>query len=374
MIYTIDFENIDIRQILVSAIKSEIKSNLFSDIQRLLQIQIEEALLNSGLIVTKELQGNSYARGELINVEPIKNSYGELLDVEFCNKYGVDKEAMSAINYYCSHFKNIPSLDTLKRFPEFSFGNFYFELENENITIEIKKNSKIKITGYSFSNETKWKKTNVIFYGIRFNYNLVLDIVKELENENIDFIPVETRLGYVTYPTFFIDQISGEFYCCSCFKGKIDWQNDFFRFNNFDYENEIKKRIENVKYKDKICHICTEKVPEYTYGSEMYYNSFVQRYLPYFYLNSKILTGSIFSSDKQQEFETELREKLDYPSAKRKNKWISETIVYKIVQEFFPNNEIIFHYRNKELNRLELDIFVPHIKLGIEYQGIQHFE
>ena len=52
---------------------------------------------------------------------------------------------------------------------------------------------------------------------------------------------------------------------------------------------------------------------------------------------------------------------------------VSETILTKIVQGIFSNLEIIRHYRPKWLDGLELDIFISDFKLGIEYQGQQHF-
>lgn len=52
---------------------------------------------------------------------------------------------------------------------------------------------------------------------------------------------------------------------------------------------------------------------------------------------------------------------------------VSETILTKIVQRIFSNHEIIRHHRPKWLDGLELDIFISDLKLGIEYQGQQHF-
>ena len=40
----------------------------------------------------------------------------------------------------------------------------------------------------------------------------------------------------------------------------------------------------------------------------------------------------------------------------------------------FEEHEVIFHYRGKELQGLEIDIWIPTLKLGFEYQGIQHFQ
>ena len=54
-------------------------------------------------------------------------------------------------------------------------------------------------------------------------------------------------------------------------------------------------------------------------------------------------------------------------------KWITEVHIYRIVRQLFDADEVVFHYRGKELQGLELDIWVPKYALGVEYQGEQHF-
>ena len=54
--------------------------------------------------------------------------------------------------------------------------------------------------------------------------------------------------------------------------------------------------------------------------------------------------------------------------------WTSETILYQIVQTLFPNYTVHRHYRPEYLENMEFDIFIENVNLGIEYQGIQHFE
>jgi len=53
--------------------------------------------------------------------------------------------------------------------------------------------------------------------------------------------------------------------------------------------------------------------------------------------------------------------------------WVSETLLYQIVSRLFARYEVIHHHRPDWLDGLELDIFVPELQLGIEYQGQQHF-
>ena len=51
-----------------------------------------------------------------------------------------------------------------------------------------------------------------------------------------------------------------------------------------------------------------------------------------------------------------------------------EMKLYKILSENFPNEEIIYQYKNKKILGLKsLDIFFKNQQIGIEYQGRQHF-
>lgn len=54
--------------------------------------------------------------------------------------------------------------------------------------------------------------------------------------------------------------------------------------------------------------------------------------------------------------------------------WVSETLLYSIVQRLFPGIEVLRHHRPPWLQGLELDIVLPSLAVAIEYQGQQHFE
>jgi hypothetical protein len=105
----------------------------------------------------------------------------------------------------------------------------------------------------------------------------------------------------------------------------------------------------------------------------MYYSTFMQRYLPYHRLLSrKRYHTDIYDGKEYREIENNLRGHFGYPRIGQK--WISETMLYKIVDTLFSNTEVVHHYRGKELEGLELDIWIPTKKLGIEYQGAQHYK
>lgn len=53
--------------------------------------------------------------------------------------------------------------------------------------------------------------------------------------------------------------------------------------------------------------------------------------------------------------------------------WVNETLLSQLVSRLLPGEEVLRHYRPDWLSGLELDLFIPGRKLGIEYQGQQHF-
>lgn len=173
-------------------------------------------------------------------------------------------------------------------------------------------------------------------------------------------------------------------------------------------------------YKDNICHACLRKIPNYSYCNPMYGGVFKRTYGWYIRAKSYewgiepdfanvILVESIpdeliyiYNStllpvlrkikqeqasdrehfDVQSELmkarrtffnivENEVREITGYK--KIGEGWISETQLFYIIKDIYPQYEILRHFRPKFLEYLELDIFIPELNLGIEYQGQQHY-
>jgi len=74
----------------------------------------------------------------------------------------------------------------------------------------------------------------------------------------------------------------------------------------------------------------------------------------------------------QNVIENEVRRKFGHK--KVGEAWTSETILYYIVKKLFPQYTVHRHHIPDFLQGLELDIFIEEIKIGIEYQGIQHYK
>ncbi len=179
--------------------------------------------------------------------------------------------------------------------------------------------------------------------------------------------------------------------------------------------------IDYLLFQSRLCHECNKSIPSYKYCVEMYGGAFKQNLG--WYINKQayefgidpwgpnilrdrcpqeilelikldlvdtpelyrklILTERDRAKALWKEFnrqhqkiwniiESEVR--LKFGHKRVGEAWTSETILYNIICSLFPDKKIIHHYRPDFLQGLELDIFIDDFKLGIEYQGIQHFE
>lgn len=111
------------------------------------------------------------------------------------------------------------------------------------------------------------------------------------------------------------------------------------------------------------------------------YNKFAYKFLPglieYLMNRRRKLYKEI--GDKRKEFEQYIRkgrnyyrEKFDLP--KLGEGWISETTLLKLVKKHFKDLPVYHNNHPSWLKGLELDIYIPDIKLAIEYMGKQHYE
>lgn len=206
------------------------------------------------------------------------------------------------------------------------------------------------------------------------------------------------------------------------------------KWQGIDFPPEIwkslneQKPIEFFEYAKNLCHLCNNKIPrgdeldEVNFGLQFFIYRNMLRYKygiilsPWKIIREKcpadlldlIETDKALvwaevrklnpSSTELLKLKKEVREKIDEmmnPVFRQDNKirsyienelrlkyglkeigdfWSSETKLYEIIKEIFPDDKIERHFRLSYLKGLELDIFIEKLKIGIEYQGKQHFE
>lgn len=102
------------------------------------------------------------------------------------------------------------------------------------------------------------------------------------------------------------------------------------------------------------------KYHEYYIGYDPVYHNEFDCYI------RNILKNVSFPNAKIINPETELK--------KLRGKWIHEKLLYNIIEGLFSDYTVQYHYRAPWLEGLELDIYIENLNVGIEYQGIQHYE
>ncbi len=186
-------------------------------------------------------------------------------------------------------------------------------------------------------------------------------------------------------------------------------------------ENAAQSIINHLNFENEICHECNKTTPTYSYCHSMYGGVFEQNFGWYINKQSyeygvtpvsfKILddvcpdevfslldggkkefltkynglceTDLIMAQARDSNFqkcsrkirkiiENEVRVKFGFK--KVGEAWATETLLYQLVCQIFPKEKVYRHYRPDFWEYLELDVFIPSLNIGIEYQGIQHSE
>jgi len=107
----------------------------------------------------------------------------------------------------------------------------------------------------------------------------------------------------------------------------------------------------------------------YGYQIRKNYNS--QPYAQKDILLEKLPGLESYARDISRRAENALREDIGLPRVGEG--WIAETRLYYEIKERLNNLEVIQHFNDKWLGKQHLDIYIPSLKIGIEYHGEQHF-
>lgn len=164
----------------------------------------------------------------------------------------------------------------------------------------------------------------------------------------------------------------------------IDGKEFFFRNRNVTtpkLDETFWKSPGNIfRFENKICEVCNGRTPKHYYCNQIYGSPFAQVYGAW--IRAELIRQGYFQWPNGveatarralwNESENKIRAIVGIPLIGEQ--FISETLLFKTVAYLLNDHEVIHHYRSDWLGRQELDIFVPSLKLAIEYQGEQHFK
>lgn len=357
------------------------RGSFFHDVRNAFKKQLESVLSAYGigtfpestLGYTNYLQDSRSVSGNsLIKHTGWHNDIKQELDMKFCAGYGHEDYSLTAINYIDRAYCELPSLQPFVKVKDFSLGNILILVQNGDYEIDVVFGKGLRAAGYAHQISPRKKKSYFCLFGIHFDNDLLSDLATSDSPCHHDLD--EIRIGTISYPFLSICRRCGKLFTCTCFADYYSVKDDIVRLLPYgNSEQELRSQVENIQALNGICSLCTGRVPSHLYGSDMYYSPFLQRYLPYYNLFSRKTFGhDVYEGEDHKKIENEVRGSFGYP--KIGEKWISETILFNVVNTMFSPMEVVHHYRGIELQGLELDIWIPEIRLGIEYQGAQHYQ
>lgn len=204
-------------------------------------------------------------------------------------------------------------------------------------------------------------KFTVEFLHLRIGKDIISKIIDRTNETTPCLLP--SRLGVWEWRQTFYNKITGEAFFCKCFETAIQRSGLYVKSNCHQH---IKIAINGKSFKESICHLCTNTNSDLFYCSPMYGSAFRVRYGAY------IKKVSIENEIDEREAEDVVREKKGV--AKIGERWINETLLYNYIDILFPQYTVEREASPSWLGKQRLDIYIPDISLGVEYQGEQHFK
>lgn len=360
------------------ALPLKTRGDFFSDLRAMLRESFTDALGDAGIATVRWSARPKLVRANVVNSDtPIRHRAGQRQEVQvlnagFCAGYGIDEYSVAAINYLCGPYARLPALSSFLAVNGFSAGNIVVPLAAGSDSPVFAPSSPLLFTGHVADTGPRKRKPYVALLGVHFENGALReslgDSVRLMDHDTCDPAWLdELRLPQLTFPALYICRWCGQLHSCECFRPHVD-RDEQRRY--LGSKSDLLARVENTRFIDGLCHLCRGGVPRHQYGNAMYYSSFAQRFLPYIELFAR--RNGDPDGIGTREAENAVRAHFGFPAIGER--WTSETILFRVVEGIVAPREVIHHYRGRELEGLELDVWIPELRVGIEYQGQQHYQ
>jgi hypothetical protein len=355
------------------------RGDLFHELRKAFKTGFDARLADAGVDTRPELEfgHTSYLKSRnVVTLGSLRKPTNWTTDIENCARYGHTDYSLKAL-FEPREYAYLPSLRAFHDVDRLCIGNVLSCVANTASSIEVQLDDSFKLVGCAQDISPRKRKSYIVLLGVEVPRDPLGTVFEETlsgctcELEDLD---EHSLSAAYQYPALFICRRCAKLYTCTCFDRYYDVADDISRFLPYGGSDPLlASAAKDIRTRDGICSLCTGVTPRLKYVHPMYAGRFLQSFYPYAKLYSRRRHGkALLERADEREIENELRERFGYPLVGQG--WLTETMLFKIVQQIFSGCEVVHHYRGEEMERLEIDIWVPSITLAIEYQGEQHYE
>lgn len=170
-----------------------------------------------------------------------------------------------------------------------------------------------------------------------------------------------SKLGVWEWRQTFYNKITGEVSFCSCFMDALESDYEPLSIKH----SHLQRALKQNSFKEGICHLCTKSNSDLAFCHEMYGSAFKVKYGAY------IRKFEIQEGIDEKEAENKVRDLKGV--ARIGERWINETLLFNYIQVLFPDRTVQREASPNWLNRQRFDVYIPELRLAVEYQGQQHY-